>query len=210
MRRLVVSVLLLAAAASVSAQELYNEQLLRTLGVDPDQIERILTMDQSSENDLRRLNADLDVKKAELARLLLDDEPNMRAVERNLNETAQIEVNIRLIEIRRELAIRDLVGTPQWARIMQAVRLRREEIALQQEMDRIRRESGPPEELEAVRAELQEQMTQVQEGMRRIVEEGQAFLSDPDLREQVQTAQAELQALMDEIRQAVRESAGRE
>ena len=68
--------------------------------------------------------------KLALALLLLDQDPSMRLVERNLRETAEIEVAVRLLEIRRELQIRSAIGDQKWSRMVQVLRFARQMQAL--------------------------------------------------------------------------------
>ena len=206
MRRIVIGLLLIAVAGMVSAQELYTERLLRAFELSDEQIAQILRVNRDTENEIRLLNADLDIKKAELARLLVDEEPNMRAVQRNLSETADIQVHLRMLEIRREMAIRGIVGTEKWARIMQAIRIRRQELELQQEMERAEQEARDAGEEDALRAEIQERLRQVQETMRRLAEQGEAVLSDPGVREQLRQTEEDIQSLMENVRDAVQDA----
>ena len=124
-RRSVMIVVFVLAAAALTAQEPYPEELLSRLGLEPDDVEQIQEIQRQSASDLRVKRAELEVRKAELARLLVDDDPSMRAIERSLRETASIEVEIRKLEIERELAIREIVGTDRWTRITGALLARR-------------------------------------------------------------------------------------
>lgn len=128
-KRFILTLVLATVAVALSAQSVYSERPLQALGLDSSEIERVLVAQQEANVTIRRLEADLAVQKAELARLLLDERPNMRLIERNLRESAEIEVDIRLAEIRREIAVREIVGTDRWARLVQTFRIRQQEIA---------------------------------------------------------------------------------
>jgi hypothetical protein len=175
---LIVATLVLLMAGFASAQSIYNERVLRAIGLDDDEVSSILEVDERVSADIRRYQADREIKQAELARLLLDESPNMRQVERNLRDAAEIEVQIRLLEIERELAIREVVGADRWSSIIQTIRARRDEVAeqtaaqaaaLRERMSRIQQElaarqreilrqleSGGAEAEDRVREELQE------------------------------------------------------
>jgi hypothetical protein len=162
MKKLIATVALLVVAASVFSQSLYSDRILRNLGLSEDQIEKITEAEREAAESVRILRAELAIKKAELARILLDQSPNMRAVERNLRETADIEVRIRMNEIERELAIRDIVGAERWSRIVQAVRERRQAAAARagEAVEDVR------ERLGAIAGELRERQEQLQRALR--------------------------------------------
>ncbi len=115
---------LLLAAMSAGAQNTYEPETLRGLGLNDAEIDGIREIVQDVQPANARLMAELNIKKAELARLLVDENPNQRQIERNLRESAEIEVQLRMIEIRRELAIREVIGTDRWTAILRAVRTR--------------------------------------------------------------------------------------
>jgi hypothetical protein len=115
---------LLLAAMSAGAQNTYEPEALRGLGLNDTEIDGIREIVQDVQPANARLMAELNIKKAELARLLVDENPNQRQIERNLRESAEIEVQLRMIEIRRELAIREVVGTDRWTAILRAFRTR--------------------------------------------------------------------------------------
>lgn len=126
MKRILVISILFLTVSLLQAQTVSEDRLFQALGLTEGEIEQVLEVQREAAERLRRLRADLEVQKAELARLLLDESPTMRLVERNLRESADIQVQIRMVEIERELTIRRVVGTERWARIVQAQRLRRE------------------------------------------------------------------------------------
>lgn len=132
-------VALLAMAVSLSAQQFYDRQVLTRLGLSPEEAGAVERTVGETAAQTARLNAELNVKKAELARLLLAEDPNERQIERNLRESAETEVRMRMLEIQRELAIREIVGTDRWTAILREVRSRVRQDAsapLQQFMER--------------------------------------------------------------------------
>ncbi len=181
----------LAFSQQLATSQVYTQRGLEMLGLAPDEIQEILRIDQEASVEIRRHRADQEIKKAELARLLLDEAPNMRLVERNLREAAEIEVAIRMVEIRREIAVRQIVGTERWARIVQALRARRDQIAnaaSEQASQRL-------QELQQMIAEKQRELTNLVQNRRNEV------LSDEDIRRQYQ----ELQQLYLELQRVIRE-----
>jgi len=134
------------------------------------------------------------VQKAELARLLLDESPDMRLVERNLRESADIEVQIRIVGIERELAIRRIVGTERWTRIVQAQRLRREAQARSQALEESELANTVRDRLLALNRAITERQEALQDALR---ERG----GDGEVREQLRELQEEYQRLQELIRE---------
>lgn len=194
MKKLILFLLMFGTIFTVSSQQLssppYTQRALELLGLDESEIDQILEIQETSASDIRRLNAELEIRKAELARLLLDEEPNMRLVERNLRSTADVEVEIRMTEIRREVEIRKIVGTDRWARIVQALRQRREELA---------RETGEIAN-EQIRA-LQRTITEKQREIAELIRSGRSALTDEEVRRQF----LELQRQYQELQRIIRE-----
>lgn len=187
--------MLAGLAAVAGAQDrlpppLYTERGLEMLGLSTEEIDQIMQIQEDSADQIRRHQADLQIKKAELARLLLEDDPNMRLVERNLRESAEIEVEMRLVEIKREYAVREIVGTDQWARIMQALQARRDEIAANvsdQAAQRLR-------EVQQLIAEKQRQLADV-------LANRPDALSDEEIRRQFQELQQDFRELQEAIQE---------
>lgn len=90
MKRFALIAFLVTVAVTSYAQDIYTPRVLLTLGLSADEAEKVVQIERETAASVRPLQADLDVKKAELARLLIDASPNMRLVERNLRATADI------------------------------------------------------------------------------------------------------------------------
>lgn len=195
MKRLIGLAGLLLLASVVFSQQpvansLYTQRALELLGLTPDEISEVLQIQEGATTELRRYQADQEIKKAELARLLINENPNMRLVERNLRETANIEVEIRMVEIRREFAIREIVGTDRWARIVQTLRARRDQVAT----DAADAASTQLRQLQQTIAEKQRQLTELLQNSRETA-------SNEELRRQFQELGQEYQELQRIIRE---------
>lgn len=187
----------LLAVGTLPAQSIYNDRVLSALGLTEDEVARVLAVDRETTTRIRRLRADLDVEQAELARLLVDEQPNMRAVERNLRDSAEIEVQIRLLEIDRELAIRDIVGTERWSTILRTVRIRQ---AVQDRAADVAQSEAVQEGRERLAA-LQREIAERQQELLRAIRDGRTAANDPDLRRQLLELQREFQELQELIRE---------
>ncbi|MBU8912909.1 MAG: hypothetical protein KOO61_02730 [Spirochaetales bacterium] len=195
MRRLIALTALMLLTGMAFTQPLttsqaYTQRGLELLGLAPDEIQEILLIQEEASAETRRHRADQEIRKAELARLLLDEDPNMRLVGRNLRGTAEIEVQIRMVEIRREIAVRQIVGTERWARIVQALRARRDQIA-----DDVSEQAS--QELQ----ELQQAITEKQRELTDLIQNRRDALSDEDIRRQFQDLQQQYLELQRLIRE---------
>lgn len=195
-RRSVMIVLLVLAAAALTAQEPYPEGLLDRLGLEGEEIERVREIQRQSATDLRVKRAELEVRKAELARLLVEDDPSMRAIERNLRETADVEVEVRKLEIERELAIREIVGTDRWTRITGALLARRTaearaDVARSQLAGTVR---------DRLRM-LEQTIERRQEDVRRALESREEMEENEDIRRQFELLREEYRELQELIRE---------
>jgi hypothetical protein len=180
----------LAFSQQPAANSFYTQRALELIGLEQNEISQILRIQEEAASEIRSHQADQDIKKAELARLLLEEDPNMRLVERNLRETASIEVEIRMVEIRREYAIRSIVGTDRWARILQTIRARRDQAAT----DAAQAASAQLQQLQQALAEKQRQLTDLLQNNRDV-------LSDEEVRRQFQELQQQYQELQRLIRE---------
>ncbi len=179
---------------TAEAQSLYNERVLRAIGLNQSEIDSVLEVTEDAAAETQRLNADLEIKKAELARILLDDSPSVRQIERNLRDTAEIEVQIRLVEIQRELAVREAVGADRWATIIQSLRVRRAQAAT---------------EIEAQSAAFRERLAALQEEIvatqRTLLEAVDSEEAEARVREEMRQIQVRFRELLEGIQDRVGE-----
>jgi hypothetical protein len=193
MKRLLLFLTALFLLASASAgQPLYQREVLLDFGLNEDEVEEVQRVVQQTSREIARLEAELNIKKAELARLLLEDNPPERQIERNLSAAAELEAQRRMAEIRRELAIRDIVGTDRWT---QLVRVVREHLA-----DTERSVAGAGREiierLTAAQRALVERQEEIARGLRQT---GDSELAE-ELGEQLLEIQSEYRELIETLR----------
>ncbi len=124
MKRIAVISALLLAAAVLFAQE-YSQTFLKNQGLTEDQISKLLALQDQNGEDLRKARADANVIKARLAQLLVNVNANMNEVEKAVRDAAELDVRIKLMQIRQELAVRKLLGDALWSRVTRALRQKR-------------------------------------------------------------------------------------
>ncbi len=127
-----------ATLQTVYAQLATPEGRMRVLstmtGIPEQKLKKAEELRQAAAQEQRTDQAEIDIRKAQLTRLLLDTHPNMADVQKILREGLDWEYKIRLGEIRRDLTIRDLLGDQDWSRFRMATRLvdRIDRVRLQQ------------------------------------------------------------------------------
>ncbi len=131
MKRTVITLLILLAAAFFSqAQALEDAEakLLERFGLSAEQIEELQDTRFELEQEIQKAQAEINVFKAELAKILISNKPDLKQIERLLRESIEWEIKIRLANIRRELAYRQALGDKQYARFVEAVKSIRKRI----------------------------------------------------------------------------------
>jgi hypothetical protein len=113
---------LLVVVALAGAQDGAQGLLVKRLGVTEKQAAAFLAIYADSAADLARARAEVNVQKALLARLLLDADANEREVEKILRQAVEAEVQVRMIQVRRELAARRLLGDRRWLQLRELLR----------------------------------------------------------------------------------------
>ena len=156
MKRIIAFLGMLAfVATAAGAQEAVPAQLAKRLGLSDQQAERFVAIYADTAADLAKAQAEINVQKALLAKLLLDAAAPEREVERILRQAMDAEVQVRMIQIRRELAARKLIGDRRWLQVREL--LRRLAAQNAREIARDGRQAGDNAELDAKeRALLQE------------------------------------------------------
>ncbi len=123
MKRIIVALGILAfAVSSAGAQDAVQAQLVKRLGLTDQQAEQFVAIDADSAADLAKARAEINVQKAVLAKLLLDVTVSDREVEKVLRQAMEAELQARLVQIRRELAARKLIGDRRWIQLRELLR----------------------------------------------------------------------------------------
>jgi hypothetical protein len=123
MKRIIAVLGLVAlAASSAGAQEALTAQVAKRLGLTDRQAGQFIAIYADSAADLAKSRAEINVQKALLARLLLDTAAPEREVERILRQALEAELQVRMIQIHRELAARQLIGDRKWLQLREQMK----------------------------------------------------------------------------------------
>ncbi len=126
MRCITLAALILGlTVATAFSQDLGDRQVWRKLGLTEEEISRSGAIYDRSEKSIREARVEIDVLKAEIRRVLYRDPVDMPEVEKLLRGSLEWEYRLRLAQIARQVELRRLLGDAQYARLMEAVRMRR-------------------------------------------------------------------------------------
>ena len=136
-RVMLIVVLGLLAVGFSYGQDWDNPELLERLDLDEGEVEKIREIFEQTEREIREARLEIDVLRAQLRKLLFEEQVNMREVERLLRQSLDWELKERMAQIQRQIELRQLLGDAKYARLTQAVERRR---SLQEEQERRLRE----------------------------------------------------------------------
>jgi hypothetical protein len=121
-RFIVVLGILVLAVSSASAQDSAKTVLVKRFDLTDKQADKLIAIYVDSRPGLRKAQAEVNVQKAVLAKLLLDADANMREVEKVLRQAMEAELQVRMIQVQRELDARKLIGDRRWTKLRDVMR----------------------------------------------------------------------------------------
>ena len=87
----------------------------RLLSMTEDEFSRARDLMERDARELERARAEIRELQARLARLLLADPPDMGEIRKTVRESLEAEFRVRMIQIERNMALRELLGDRRWA-----------------------------------------------------------------------------------------------
>ena len=106
----------------VGAQDMDLSRLLGGLSIDEHEATEIGRIQGEYREQSRLPHAELDVVRASITRELVRKNPSLQKIEEMIRSGLEFEVSLRLAEIRRELAMQELLGPQGWSRFKQIAR----------------------------------------------------------------------------------------
>lgn len=123
MKRLIGAIILTVfTSLCVFAQATAREEALKQAKVHQDVRQSVLALYDDNDTANALIQADIKIKEAEVAKLLLADKIDNAAIRASLEAIAKLEVDQRMNTINVEMKIRDLVGKDTWAEIRKFIR----------------------------------------------------------------------------------------
>jgi len=99
-----------------------DRERLEQLGLNQNQIQTLDTIWTRKIQEITPLNADIKVKRAQLARAMVPSSPNMEDIRKLLQEMVDLEYQVRLKMIEAEMEVRRTLGEDVWVRLVRGRR----------------------------------------------------------------------------------------
>ncbi|MCX7027868.1 MAG: hypothetical protein NT061_10420 [Spirochaetes bacterium] len=122
-------VLLFAGGAAASAQPMAKPEgketvrgWLRELKITDEELTQISELVAKDEPALSKARADIRVQQANIARLLLEAEPDKAAIEAEVDKSLEAEKTIRMVQIDRQIQVKSIFGEKRWKTVLLIVR----------------------------------------------------------------------------------------
>lgn len=109
-----ITALVLGLGGSLAAQPDMRQELKR-LALSEPQMQQVVEVVRSTLPEIEKARAESRVVQAELARLLLDDNPAKAEIEKLVRQGLDWDAKVKLLRIDRSLKIRAIVGKDHWA-----------------------------------------------------------------------------------------------
>jgi len=145
---MLICLLALFALGLVYGQDWDNPQVLKRLELGEEEMENIRGVFEQTEKEIREARLEIDILKAQLRKLLFQQQVNMREIERLLRDSLEWEMKERMAQIQRQVQLRTILGDAKYARLMETVEARRR---LQEENERASRAREEKEHAERAR-----------------------------------------------------------
>jgi len=105
------------------AQDIPEEEFLKRLDMDEASFDRLIELNRETQQQAQAAAVEQKILQAQLEKLLLDEDPDMRKVEQLLRESLEWKLKVELARIGRSVEMRKILGEDRWLRFL---RLRKE------------------------------------------------------------------------------------
>jgi len=120
--------ILMLLALSINADRMFKADDLKKLGLTEDEIAKIEEINSRYNKEKLLIYAELNLYKAKVEKELLAAEVNLNEVEKILKESLEWKLKAEMVEIKKRLEMKKLVGDEKWQKITAWFKERREKI----------------------------------------------------------------------------------
>jgi hypothetical protein len=142
-RLMLFALMALLAVGLTYGQDWDNPEVFERLDLDQQEVKKIRAIFEETEKEIREARLEIDVLRAQLRKLLFQEQVNMREVERMLRQSLEWELKERMAQIRRQVELRELLGDAKYATMSHAMEKRR--LMQDQQERRLREEAERPD-----------------------------------------------------------------
>lgn len=97
-------------------------ELFKNLNLTDDDLDKLDRILETDEIDLVKAQNEITIFQTKVANLLLDPNPDMGGIEDAITKSLTFEKDVRMIQIKRQVAIRSVFGENRWQSILLLVR----------------------------------------------------------------------------------------
>lgn len=129
MRKMIFALLLLCLTAMAFGQVMNFNQiqnldtLLKRIGLDEEEVEQANAVIEETEELIQEADLELNIFKAQLAKLLFPVKVDLGEVERLLRVSYEWQLKRQMAQIRRQVELRMLFGEDRWRQFVLTIRL---------------------------------------------------------------------------------------
>lgn len=103
---------------SLSGQEMFGPDLLNQLGLRAEVIEEIQDMQYQAAQKMKLSNAEMGILKAKLAKVLLEESPDLDEVKDLLEESLKYRLQNEMANVELRVMIRQKIGNKKWEELV--------------------------------------------------------------------------------------------
>ncbi len=113
-----IAVMIIALSVSITAQDIYDPELLAQIGLSETEISEIQDIQYQAEKKNREANVEMNVLKAQLEKLLLDEHPDMDQVRKTIEATLKWRIQAETANVEARVQIREKLGTDNFEKLL--------------------------------------------------------------------------------------------
>ena len=117
-RLLLILVMLSFALSAITAQDMFDPRLLTKIGLTQQQIEELQEIQFQAELKIREANVEMNILKAQLEKLLLNEDPDMQQVRSTIEATLRWRVQSEIANVEARVQIRERLGSDNWGKLL--------------------------------------------------------------------------------------------
>ncbi len=110
--------ILLMTAVWVSALDIVTEDMLNRLDLTRDQIQQVLQIQKTYQKQIKEAALEMNVYKAQLEKILFDEDPDMNKVKKLLEESLKWRLQSELAAIQERVQTRKILGEEKWEEML--------------------------------------------------------------------------------------------
>lgn len=119
MKKLLFILIILTLTATVLfAQNMFDPRLLTRVGLSTEEIEELQEIQYQAEKKIREASVEINILKAQLEKLLLNEDPDMNQVRKTIEATLRWRIQTEIANVEARVQIREKMGSENWEKML--------------------------------------------------------------------------------------------